>query len=144
MEHEPRRTPSESAVVDCALAMRARAPCGWGLCACDVGVTPRNGTPEAQQTGNIVETHEPDESPVTRHEQRLARPLRPPTEDRMVTVTSCTLSSVGTGSNSTSRRARMIPDRCGEIPHASATSFEDQRRISLRVGLVGAIRLLME
>jgi hypothetical protein len=60
-----------------------------------VGVTPRNGTPEAQQTGNIVETHEPDESPVTRHEQRLARPLRPPTEDRMVTVTSCTLSSVG-------------------------------------------------
>lgn len=52
--------------------MSARAPRGWGLCACDVRVTPRNGTPEAQQTGNFVETHESDESPVMRHEQRLS------------------------------------------------------------------------
>jgi hypothetical protein len=41
----------------------------------------------------------------------------------------------------TTRHMRMIRNRCGEIPHASATSFEDLRRIGLPVGLVSARRL---
>jgi hypothetical protein len=108
MEHELRRTRSESAVFDRALAMSARAPCGWGLCACDVRLT------------NVVGVS------LRPHVEQIAE------ED------------AGMDSNSTSRRARMIPNRCGEIPHASATSFEDVRRIGLRVGLVSARRLLFE